>query len=89
MSEFVICEGDKCSGCSWCDGQGDVVAQQHAVIVANQNLTLEPQHVQPVFILTDAEQQELMDYLWPQWINPNDWPNLKSLLNRLEQARKA
>lgn len=63
--------------------------KQNAVLVANQALDREHQHVTPVFILTDAEQQELMDYLWPQWINPNDWPNLKSLLNRLEQARKA
>lgn len=39
------------------------------------------------FILTDLEQTELLIFLWSQWINPNKFPHLKMMLDRLEKVK--
>lgn len=44
--------------------------------------------VHPDFVLSAEEQAELRKFLWPQWINPNEFPALKGLMIRLDKAAK-
>lgn len=56
--------------------------------MTGQVLEREPQQVKPQFVLDDAEQAELRRFLWPQWINPNEFPAIIRLMHRLERAQK-
>jgi hypothetical protein len=42
-----------------------------------------------IFALSRAEQDELLQFLWPQYLDPNQHPAVHGLLNRLMVARDA